>query len=212
MNSIFILIGFLAFSSAVFAGADESTAGMVFLGNFQPTFYWVALEKNNNEPKTEILKDRKGHALARVSADFFSEIRMEGTGKLLDGRVLNFASVVSLPGGGHEVRYLVCPPDAPYGYGVNGYKLVPFRSIAVDTRVIPIGSIIYMPAAKGVILSSGEIHDGYFLAVDVGDMINDQHIDIFTGYGNQAEFFYRNNVQESGRYPIYLVRKGAYSQ
>jgi len=73
-----------------------------------------------------------------------------------------------------------------YGDGVKGYKLVPFKSIAVDPSVIPIGSVIYIPSLAGKIIpvsdSDTMIHDGYLYSVDIGGAIKGHHIDIFTGH------------------------------
>lgn len=72
-----------------------------------------------------------------------------------------------------------------FGDGAGGFVLVPYRTIAVDRDFIPLGSVIYIPAArsKKVTLPSGKIvtHDGYFFAADVGGAIIDNHIDVFLG-------------------------------
>lgn len=72
-----------------------------------------------------------------------------------------------------------------FGDGVKNYRLIPFRTIAVDKDVIPYGTVIYIPKVKGqlVNLPNGEqvIHDGYFFAGDTGGAIKKEHIDIFTG-------------------------------
>lgn len=72
-----------------------------------------------------------------------------------------------------------------FGDGVKNYRLVPFRTIAVDKDVIPYGTVIYIPKVKGqsISLPNGEqtIHDGYFFAGDTGGAIKKNHIDIFTG-------------------------------
>ena len=51
-----------------------------------------------------------------------------------------------------------------FGLGTKGYKLVPHRTIAVDPNFIPIGSVVFIPAAVGVkIVETGKrpwIHDG----------------------------------------------------
>jgi 3D (Asp-Asp-Asp) domain-containing protein len=73
----------------------------------------------------------------------------------------------------------------PFGDGAGGFQVVPFRSIAVDTRVIPLGTVLYVPAARGtaITLPSGRkaVHDGYFFASDRGGAIKDNHIDVFAG-------------------------------
>jgi 3D (Asp-Asp-Asp) domain-containing protein len=75
--------------------------------------------------------------------------------------------------------------NGPYGDGIQDYRLVPFRSIAVDPTLLPFGSVIFVPAAKGtpLVLPSGEaiIHDGYFFAADKGGAIKGTHIDVFCG-------------------------------
>jgi 3D (Asp-Asp-Asp) domain-containing protein len=72
-----------------------------------------------------------------------------------------------------------------FGDGVKNYRLVPFRTIAVDPSVIPYGTVIYIPKARGktIRLSDGStyVHDGYFFAGDTGGAIRQQHIDVFTG-------------------------------
>lgn len=100
------------------------------------------------------------------------------------------------------------PAKGAYGDGVNGLILVPFRTIAVDPAVIPIGSSIYVPSAKGqAVLWQGEkyVHDGYFFAADIGGAIEGNHIDIFCG--DQAINCFRNFVSSSidGQFDAYIV-------
>src|SRR4029453_332777 len=75
--------------------------------------------------------------------------------------------------------------NGPFGDGVEGMILVPLRSVAVDRRHIPYGSVIYIPQAHGeeVTLPSGNLatHDGYFYAADTGGAIKGNHIDVFGG-------------------------------
>ena len=72
-----------------------------------------------------------------------------------------------------------------FGDGVLNYRLIPFRTIAVDKTKIAYGTIIYIPKARGIEieLPNGKkaIHDGYFFAGDTGGAIKKNHIDIFTG-------------------------------
>ncbi len=79
-----------------------------------------------------------------------------------------------------------------FGDGVSGYKLVPYRTIAVDPAQIPYGTVIYIPAARGksIVLPDGStvVHDGYFFAGDTGGDIKGNHIDVFTGVLNTNPF------------------------
>lgn len=79
-----------------------------------------------------------------------------------------------------------------YGLGVQNYKLVPYRTIAVDKNTIPYGSVIYIPAAKGATITlpdgTSVVHDGYFFAADTGGAIKGNHIDTFTGISEKNPF------------------------
>lgn len=72
-----------------------------------------------------------------------------------------------------------------YGDGVLDYRLVPYRTIAVDKNTIRFGTVLFVPQAKGVEihLPSGDTikHDGYFFAGDTGGAIKGKHIDVFCG-------------------------------
>lgn len=75
--------------------------------------------------------------------------------------------------------------NGEYGDGVKNYRLVPFRTIAVDPTFIPYGSVVYIPSFRGQSfrLPNGAMttHDGYFFAADTGGGIKQNHIDIFIG-------------------------------
>lgn len=184
---------------------SKPNARLKKIGDLKPTFYWVALETADGLPRNQSLLDMNGNELARVSTKFFNSIKLEGTGKLLDGRVLNFAGRVKLPNGKTEIRYLVCPPEAPYGYGIDLRILVPFRSVAVDPVVVPMGSRVYIPKAVGMRLPDGSIHDGYFEAIDIGDAIKNHRIDMFTAYGDQSAVFERAGIENMRAMEVFVV-------
>ena len=48
-----------------------------------------------------------------------------------------------------------------------------YQSIAVDPRVIELGSRVYVPAYRN------DGHGGWFIAQDTGGAINGRHIDVF---------------------------------
>jgi 3D (Asp-Asp-Asp) domain-containing protein len=79
-----------------------------------------------------------------------------------------------------------------FGDGVNGFKLIPYRTIAVDKTKIPIGTVIFIPNAVGIEIllpdGSKSFHDGYFFAADVGGDIKLNHIDVFTGLPKSKGF------------------------
>ncbi len=102
---------------------------------------------------------------------------------------------------------------APFGLGTADYKLVPFRTIAVDPEFIPLGSVLYIPGLRGVSieLPNGMMvtHDGYVFAADVGGAIDGNHIDFFTGISpaNPAPALIRSTP--SGAFVAYVVQDNA---
>src|SRR5262245_61790565 len=80
----------------------------------------------------------------------------------------------------------------PFGDGAGGFQIVPFRSVAVDTHFLPLGTVLYIPAARGVAITlpSGRnaVHDGYFFASDRGGGIHNNHIDVFVGHWSENPF------------------------
>jgi 3D (Asp-Asp-Asp) domain-containing protein len=89
-----------------------------------------------------------------------------------------------------RTRYIYARGE--FGDGVKGLILVPFRTIAVDTTTYPIGTVLYIPSARGIEieLPSGKkvLHDGYFFAGDIGGAIKGNHIDVFTGVYRKNPF------------------------
>lgn len=193
-----------AFSQAAFSAPDHNTRGIppghTKIGDLKPTFYWVALEENDGQPRDKPLKDKDGNVMVHVSAKFLAGLKMEGTGKFLDGRIINFH--VRVDG---EIRWRWCPPSAPYGYGLEDYILKPFRSVAVDPNVVPIPSKIFIPAAVGMRLPDGSVHDGYFEAIDIGAAIQNKRIDMFTAYGDQSIVFRRHGITNMKPLEVYLA-------
>jgi 3D (Asp-Asp-Asp) domain-containing protein len=66
------------------------------------------------------------------------------------------------------------------GLGAKAYGLVPYRTIAVKADRLKLGTVVYIPAARGLKLPNGKKHDGYFLVADFGAM-GDNQIDLYTG-------------------------------
>jgi 3D (Asp-Asp-Asp) domain-containing protein len=66
------------------------------------------------------------------------------------------------------------------GLGAKAYGLVPYRTIAVKADGLKLGTVLYIPAARGLKLPNGKKHDGYFLVADFGAMGTNQ-IDLYTG-------------------------------
>ncbi len=109
----------------------------------------------------------------------------------------------------HRVKFRLA--NHPYGDGVRNYPLIPYRTIAVDPRVIPYGSVIYIPDARGVKLTlpdgSKVTHDGYFFAGDTGGLIKNTHIDVFYGTNTSNPFSFVKS-RATGTFKAYLIDPG----
>ena len=96
----------------------------------------------------------------------------------------------------------------PFGDGVGGRVLVPFRTVAVDPKRIPLGSLVFIPDARGQRFTAPDgqtyTHDGYFLAGDIGGAIKGAHIDIFTGTTRRAPLSFIKS-RSSGTFRAYLL-------
>jgi 3D (Asp-Asp-Asp) domain-containing protein len=96
-----------------------------------------------------------------------------------------------------------------FGEGILNYQLVPFRTIATDPAMIPAGTLIYIPSAKGNQIKIGDstiIHDGYFFAADRGGAIKDNHIDVFSGINRYVAYFpwVGHNIEST--FKAYIVK------
>jgi 3D (Asp-Asp-Asp) domain-containing protein len=97
----------------------------------------------------------------------------------------------------------------PYGCGVRDIPLMPFRTIAVDPDVIPVGSVIYVPELRGKpfrFLDRSWNHDGYLFAGDRGGAITGAHIDVFHGNTDQSPFEDLFASTSSRRFEAHKVR------
>jgi 3D (Asp-Asp-Asp) domain-containing protein len=64
-----------------------------------------------------------------------------------------------------------------------GCRLAPMRTVAVDPKVFPRHSILFIKETVGLKMPDGSTHDGYWYASDVGGAIKGARIDLFTGAG-----------------------------
>lgn len=158
---------------------ERGEAGLS-LGSFRLTYYWLTelpalLE---DEPVIE-LRTCEGEAIASAPVSAAKALRLEGSGKLPDGRVINVGGCSCA---GHYACFVELDAERfPWGQGSRGNALQPFVSIATDPEVIAFGTRLYAPALEGVELPGGELHDGCLLAADVGGGIEGAHIDWFAG-------------------------------
>lgn len=164
------------------------------------TYYYVVLEQQYERFPTDTdILGMDGQPIAKVSHAFKKAVDIEGTGRLRDGRVINYAGRKD-----GMIRYLVT--KAHWGYGVAHCLLKPFRSVAVDPRVVRLGSVIYIAETDGMLLPDGTIHDGFWTANDIGSAILRDRIDLFVGDGNQGDVLERAGITNLKALHITVVR------
>ena len=64
-----------------------------------------------------------------------------------------------------------------------GCRPIAMRTVAVDPRVIPRRTKLFIRETVGLRLADGSIHDGYWYASDTGGAIKGAKIDLYTGNG-----------------------------
>ena len=64
-----------------------------------------------------------------------------------------------------------------------GCRPIAMRTVAVDPRVIPRRTKLFIRETVGLRMSDGTIHDGYWYASDTGGAIKGAKIDLYTGHG-----------------------------
>lgn len=174
-----LLISILVLTSISLAFGAEQVEAPV-LAKLRNTYYYVVLEAEYaKDPVDAVILDMSDNVLARVSKRFKRALNIEGSGRLIDGRVVNYAGIRN-----KEVRYRFT--QSPYGDGVGTCPLIPFHTIAVDPNLIPMGSVVRIDETVGMALPDGSIHDGLWRAEDVGGAIQKDRVDLFVGDGEQG--------------------------
>ena len=67
-----------------------------------------------------------------------------------------------------------------------GCKVVAMRTVAIDSKLIPKRSVLFIKETVGLKMPDGSAHDGYWYASDVGGAIKGPRIDLYTGSGARS--------------------------
>lgn len=89
------------------------------------------------------------------------------------------------------------PEDPGYGITASGAKAVKGRTIAVDPKVIPLGTKVYITFPEDY-----NNMNGVYVAEDTGRLINGEHIDIFFGEDKNGK---REIYQKAMKFGIQYV-------
>jgi 3D (Asp-Asp-Asp) domain-containing protein len=116
--------------------------------------------------------------IAQVNKAFAAAAEMQGTGKLRDGRTVNVT-------GACDCDHSPCFRVTGSVWGTGARKaLAPFRTVAVDRKLVPLGQLLYIPALEGRTMPGrapwgGFVHDGCVVAEDTGGAISGKRLDFF---------------------------------
>jgi 3D (Asp-Asp-Asp) domain-containing protein len=135
--------------------------------------------------------------IADVSPEFADQAELQGTGKLRDGRVINVWGHCKC--GRTRAHRCYTVTGRKWGNAGNGRPLDPFRTVAVDPKVVKLGSLLYLPALDGMTMPGrapigGFKHDGCVAADDTGGGIDGKQLDLFVG----RRSFYLGLAQRKG--------------
>ncbi len=159
--------------------------GEGWLSNFHITNYTLAQEKNFSGAKV-MARGPKGEKLGSFRQDFLCSgkgIAMQGTGLSESGKYVKF---IMGTGGGWKPGFTAlknCDAarfefvDTVFGARGESVPLEAFRSIAVDPKVIRLGSYVWIGEIKGEL-------GGWFRADDTGGAIDRRDIDVYTATKN----------------------------
>ena len=92
-------------------------------------------------------------------------------------------------------------------YGSMGKLLTPLGSIAVDTTLVPLGAALAMSVPLPTPKSGGPSRlSGLMLAQDTGGAIKGNHVDLFCGSGQYAEFV-SGRMKNPGQLHVLVSRR-----
>jgi 3D (Asp-Asp-Asp) domain-containing protein len=158
------------------------------LGTFRNTYYDFPAESDFTG-ETVTLHSAQCKPLAQVPKDFFEVLCVQGSGLLASGSPVSFnrrdcecAQLCT------KTAQRICfdtleVAKFPWGRGAMGNAITPLLTVAVDSKVIPLGTPMYIPEYEGLPRDIGRnaVHDGCFIAQDRGLKVQGQHVDVFTG-------------------------------
>lgn len=186
---------------AVIRGKNKLCCGYPMVDDQQWAlrFYWLTRETDYDDAPPDRISRRgacalpanrwvelytnDGYFFSRVPERYACSLKLEGSGLMRDDRVVNYT-------GACKFGYGTCfeqldVTDFPFGRGAGLRPLIPFKSVAVDPRVVPLGEPLYIPEFDGMVLPDGSIHDGCVRADDTGGGIKGRKLDFFVvTYGN----------------------------
>jgi 3D (Asp-Asp-Asp) domain-containing protein len=175
------------------AGGRLGTAGGGrVLGTFRNTYYDFPNEADHTGPPVSLM-NASCEPIAKVPRGFYEAVCVQGSGSLARGGTVSFAKrdcacAEVCPRTGQRICFEALDKTKyPWGRGAAGTAIAPLRSVAADTNVLPMGTVIYLPELDGVAANGSGPIDGCFVVEDRGLRVQGEHVDIFTGVPAQTK-------------------------
>lgn len=184
------------------AAAEAAAASVP--SNLSPvklTYYWIKYQRPIKDEGSVQLRSCDGKTVFGTSSQKFAEeLRMEGTGHLLNGKMLNLGNCNC----GEGTNTFNCFMDvsknkkAPFGYGVQSIPLKPWSSVANNDKNRRVGSVLYAPDLDGFLLPNGRKHNGCLRKVDhIGRGGKASHIDFFAVHEKLAYDYFMKKIKKN---------------
>ena len=180
-------------------------AGGRALGTFRNTYYDFPSEADYEGAPLELM-NQSCKTIARVPQTFFEALCVQGSGNLRRGATVSFAkrdcdcAPVCAKTGQKICFDELDAREYPWGRGATGKPITPLLTVAVDPKVIPMGTALYVPELDGLprdVNGSGS-HDGCFIAQDKGLAVVGNHVDFFTGHKDLTALWNRRVPSNRG--------------
>ncbi|MCW5836507.1 MAG: hypothetical protein KIS78_29175 [Labilithrix sp.] len=181
-------IGQAAAKEAFGGPVDRTGGGGRILGTFRNTYYDFPNESDHSGPAVPLMNG-KCEAIAKVPRSFYDAVCVQGSGSLARGGTISFAKrdcacAEVCPRTHQRICFDELDKAAfPWGRGAAGTPIMPLRSVAADTSVLPMGTVLYIPELDGATRGANDAaSDGCFVVEDRGLKVQGEHVDIFTGH------------------------------
>jgi 3D (Asp-Asp-Asp) domain-containing protein len=172
------------------------------LGTFRNTYYDFPNEADHTDTRAPVsLMNSSCQPITKVARGFYDAVCVQGSGTLARGTTVSFAKrdcacAEVCPRTGQRICFDALDASTfPWGRGAAGRPITPLRTVAADTNVLPMGTVLYIPDLDGVTrlarggasnASGGDVIDGCFVVEDRGLRVQGEHVDIFTGQPAQT--------------------------
>jgi len=173
---------------------DRTGGGGKILGTFRNTYYDFPSEAEHAAKSSTSVPLMNGSCqpIAKVPRTFYEAVCVQGSGSLAKGGTVSFAKrdcacAEVCPRTNQKICFdTLDKATFPWGRGAAGTPIAPLRSVAADTSVLAMGTVVYIPELDGLPRDNGGNTDGCFVVEDRGSKVLGEHVDIFTGQPSQT--------------------------